>query len=367
MVMDRIPIIKPYLGQEEIDLVLECFRDNWITGGKKVQEFEKRMAELTQAKYAIACSNGTMALYMALVAMGIEQGDEVIVPDFTFIASANAVVLAGAKPVFCDIDPQTFNIDIKSAAKVLTKNTKAIMPVHIYGMAADMQKVSKFASDNNLKVIEDAAQGVGVKFMGHPVGALGDVGTLSFFSDKILTTSEGGMVLTNNSDIADKALMLKHQGRRKRGIYLHESIGYNFRMSDIHAAVGIAQLNKLPEIIARRKHIEEYYRVCLSNLNGIMLPYIDQRGFNVPFRVNILCTNPQSLFEYLESKGISSMRFFYPLHRQPCYSYMNLSDDEFTNSIWAYEHGLSLPSFTGITDEQLNYICEAIKSFVAHR
>jgi perosamine synthetase len=359
--MEYIPIIKPYLGQEESELLLETIKDNWITGGKKVQEFEKKIAELAQCKYAIASSNGTMALFMALVGIGIKKGDEVIVPDFTFIASANAVILAGAKPIFCDVDKQTFNIDVLSAKKVLTKKTKAIMPVHIFGQSADMRKVLNFALDNHLRVIEDAAQGIGVTYCNYPVGALGDVGIFSFYSDKVITTSEGGMVVTGNPDIADKALMLKHQGRRKRGVYLHESIGYNFRMSDLHAAIGLGQLKKLDFIIKRKKEMEARY---YDNLKGIVnIPYHDRNCCNVPFRINILVSNPQKLAEYLKSKSIESMRFFYPLHKQPCYEYMKLKDGLFQNSIWAYEHGLSLPSWVGLTDDQIDYTCDNIAEF----
>ena len=365
--MDFIPIIKPYIGQEEADLLMETIKDNWITGGKKVAEFEKRIGELTQSKYAIAASNGTMALFMALKAMGIKDGDEVIVPDFTFIASANAVILAGGIPVFCDINPQTFNLDITSVKKVMTPKTKAIMPVHIYGLSADMSSILSFAIDNNLLVIEDAAQGVGVKYKGHPVGALGDVGTLSFYGDKIICSGEGGMVLTNNPEIADKALMLKHQGRRNRGVYLHEEIGYNFRITDMQAAIGLAQLNKLPFIIQRRKDIEARYRDNFKNTYGIHLPFKNMSGFNVPFRCNVLLSEPQKLMDFLKTCNIASVRFFYPLHRQPCYAYMGLKDKDFSNSIWAYEHGLSLPSFTGLTDGQVDYICEVIKRFVAIR
>jgi perosamine synthetase len=363
--MDYIPIAKPYLGQEESDLLLETIRDNWITGGKKVEEFEKRIAKLAQAKYAIASSNGTTALYMALIAMGIQSGDEVIVPNFTFIASSNAIIWSGATPVFCDIDKKTFNIDIENAKKVLTSKTKAIMPVHIYGMSADMSSVLAFALDNNLLVIEDAAQGVGVTYRGHSVGALGDVGTHSYYSDKMMTTGEGGMVLTNNPEIADRALMLKHQGRRKRGIYLHESVGFNFRLTDMQAAIGLAQLNKLDFIILRKKEIEKRYRDNLKNTHGITLPYIDTNGFNIPFRVNILLSKPQQLMQYLQTKCVGSMRFFYPLHRQPCYKSFKLHDRDFLNSIWAYEHGLSLPSWVGLTDTQIDYVCEAVKYFAS--
>lgn len=355
----KIPICEPWLDETELNQLKDCIDRNWITGGSKVSEFEKRMAELCGVEYAIACSNGTTALYMGLLALGVKEGDEVLVPDFTFIASANAVTWTGAKPVFVDVDKDTLNISIDDCAKKLTSKTIAIMPVHIYGQACDMEKVLRFALENNLKVIGDSAQAITVKFMSRPVTAMGHVNCMSFYADKALTTGEGGMVLTNSEEIQRECLILKHQGRTGRGWYVHDYIGFNFRMTDMQAGVGLAQLDKLPEIIKRRKQHEKLYRELLGDVIDVAFPHVDPRGFNLPFRHNIYVDNPTDLQVYLENCGIQTRQFFYPLHLQPCYDIK----DDFPNSMNAYQCGLSLPSSTGLTEEQIEIVCHHIKRY----
>ena len=352
-----IPQFEPWIDDAELRMLAECVADNWITGGKKVKKFEERIAELCDVKYAIACCNGTLALYMGLKALGIGQGDEVIVPDFTFIASANSVVLAGAEPVFVDVDPKTFNIDPDCAEEAITSKTRAIMPVHIYGQPADMDAIMDLAREYNLKVIEDAAQAIGVTFNGKPMGGFGDVGCLSFYADKTISAGEAGMILTDNPEIAENCLIQKHQGRTGRGIYIHEHIGYNFRLTDLQAAVGLAQLNKLPVIIDMKKKNEALYRELLDGV--VEFPYVDPRCFNVPFRVNILVDDPESLSDYLNKNNIGSRGFFYPLHMQPCYN----QPGYFPASVCAYSRGLSLPSSARLTKEQIGYVCDKIKEY----
>lgn len=358
-----IPQFEPWLGEEELAQVAETIRANWITGGEKVREFERKIGELCGVKRAIAICNGTLALYVGLKILGIGEGDEVIVPDFTFIASANSVVMVGATPVFVDIDAKTFNIDPECTERAITPKTKAIMPVHIYGQSADMEAIGEIAKRHGLYVIEDAAQGIGVTFNGKPVGGFGKVGCLSFYADKTMTTGEGGMVLTNDDELVRQCLILKHQGRTGRGIYFHEHIGYNFRLTDLQAAVGLAQFSKLPTIIERKKGNEKLYRELLKDVEGVEFPYIDPRGFNVPFRINILVDEPERLHNFLEKEGIGARRFFYPLHQQPCYKV----GGEFPNSVRAYERGLSLPSAVTLTREQISYVCQKIKEYFRNR
>ena len=354
-----IPQIEPWLGKEEIKEVTESIQANWISGGPKLKEFQEKIAKLFQVKHALGVCNGTQALYVGLKALGVGEGDEVIVPDFTFIASANAVVWAGAKPVFVDVDKKTFNIDPKKIEKAITKKTKAIMPVHIYGQSAQMPEIMNIAKKHKLYVIEDAAQGVGVSYEGKPVGSFGEVSCLSFYADKILTTGEGGMVLTNDEKIAKKATILLNQGRTGRGWYIHDEIGYNFRMTDLQAGVGLGQLKKLSTIIKRRKKVEELYRTYLSDIVGVELPYIDEKGVNVPFRITILVDDPQKLLEYLDKKGIKAARSFYPLHLQPCYN----EKGNFPNSLFGYEKLLRLPSAVTLRKEEVRYVCDTIEEF----
>ena len=365
--MDYIPQFEPWLGEEEKKLLCECIDDNWITGGDKVREFENRIAALCRVKHAVACFNGTMALYMALKAMGVGEGDEVIVPDFTFIASANAVVMAGATPVFVDIDRETLNIKVDALMDAITPVTKAIMPVHIYGRPADMYNTTAFASCNNLKVLEDAAQGVGVSYDGMPVGGIGDAGILSFYADKTMTTGEGGMVLTNNDDIAEKCIRLSHLGNLSKGRYIHDTIGFNFRMTDLQAAVGLAQLGRLSNITAAKKLNEALYKELLSNTPGVTFIEDKPGDVTVPFRIVVFVDNPQGLLEYLKTCNIGTNRVFYPLHMQPCYEGARAyPTDNFPNSIWAYEHGLALPSSAKLTQAQVKYICQSVDHYQRH-
>ncbi|HDM31989.1 MAG TPA: DegT/DnrJ/EryC1/StrS family aminotransferase, partial [bacterium] len=208
-----VPHVEPLVGNEELKEIKDCFKKRWITGGSKLKSFQEKIAKICKVKYAIGVCNGTQALYVALKALGVGSGDEVIVPDFTFIACSNAVIWTGAKPVFVDVDKRTFNIDPKEIKKAITKKTKAIMPVHIYGQPAEMDEIIKIAKKHNLYVIEDAAEALGAKYKGKPVGSFGHVACLSFYADKVITTGEGGMVLTNDPQIAKRVTILLNQGR----------------------------------------------------------------------------------------------------------------------------------------------------------
>lgn len=358
-----IPVIEPYLGEEEKALLIDCIDRNWITGGPKVKEFESKISSMVGVKHAIACMNGTMALYMGLKAMKDlykwPDGFGVIVPDFTFIASANAVVLAGGNPIFCDVYRDTLNIDCYSAELKLDKTVKAIMPVHIYGQSANLDEVLKFAQDYDLKVIEDAAQGVGVSWKGKAVGSFGDCGIHSYYSDKNLSCSEGGMVLTDNDKIAEKCIRLNNQGRTGRGWYQHDEIGFNFRMTDLSASIGLAQLSKFDFIRKMKWEHDRRYKELLKDIPQVSFVHNSVHSVSVPFRHNILVPEPESLADFLEKNGVKSMRFFYPLHLQKCYN----RKGHYPNSIKSYFHGLSLPSSVGLTDGQILYICNKISEF----
>lgn len=360
-----IPNTEPWVGKEELEEIAQSIKAKWISGGPKVKEFQEKIAKLCHVKHGIAVCNGTQAIYVGLKILGIGPRDEVIVPDFTFIATANAVVWAGAKPVFVDVDKKTFNIDPLKIEKAITKRTKAIMPVHIYGQAARMPEIMRIARKHKLLVIEDAAQGIGVTFNKKPVGSFGQVGCLSFYADKILTTGEGGMVLTNSDELAKKAIILLNQGRTGRGWYTHDYLGYNFRMTDLQAAVGLAQLKKLPVIIKKRKRNEKLYQKYLAEVSEVEFPYVDPRGFRVPWRITILVSNPQALLEFLDKKGIKANRTFGPLHSQPCYKNYR-TKEAFPNATFAFDRVLRLPSATGLTEEEIRYVCEKIKEFYSH-
>jgi len=354
---------EPWVGKEELRELSQSIKAKWISGGPKLKEFQEKIAKLCGVKHGIAVCNGTQALYVGLKILGIGPGDEVIVPDFTFIASGNAVIWTGAKPVFVDVDRKTFNIDPAKIEKAITKKTKAIMPVHIYGQAARMPEVMRIAKKHNLKVIEDAAQGIRVTYQGKPVGGFGDVGCMSFYADKVLTTGEGGMVLTNDDELARQAVILLNQGRTGRGWYIHDYLGYNFRMTDLQAGVGLAQFRKLPVIVKRRKNNEKLYRKYLAGVPGVEFPYVDPRGYKVPWRITIMVQNPQALLEFLDKKGIKAARTFAPMHTQPCYKSYK-TKEEFPNASFAFDRLLRLPSGTGLEEEDIRYVCQQVKNFI---
>ena len=365
-----IPQFQPYLDHLELQAVKECFDANWITEGPKSKEFVTRLSSVLGFKYGVLASNGTVALYMGLIAMGIKPGDEVIVPDFTFIASANAITMCGAKPIFCDID-ETLHIDLKKAKKLITRKTKAIMPVHIYGMACDMESVMQFAESNGLKVIEDAAQAVGVTWNGKQAGTFGDIGTFSFFADKTITTGEGGLVVTNNPDTYEKLQYLRNQGRINRGSFVHPEIGYNFRLTDLQSAIGLVQLEKLAEIIEKKKNILNHYAKSLSPEIDLIRPLENSKSGHIPFRVCFRINGgSQPLLKFLAESKIETRTFFYPLHSQPSYIKKynritnRLAKSDFSISDKMFDEGVCLPSWVGISEEEIEYISGKINEFL---
>lgn len=365
----QVPQFLPYIGNDEYKAISHCFEINWITEGPKSKEFSERLLDLTGAKYGVFAPNGTLALYLALKAAGIGQGDQVIVPDFTFIGTANAVEMAGAIPVFAEVNRKNFQIDAALAEKLITGKTKAIMPVHIYGTAADMDGILSLAKRHKLIVIEDAAQAIGVCYKGRHAGTFGNAGCFSFFADKTITTGEGGYIVTDDEAIYNNLLLLRNQGRKDRGTFIHPEIGYNFRMTDIQCAMGLIQLSKLEKIAGMKKEIFSHYENLLSPVEEIIFFTPEKKADFIPFRVGILCREAHELMEYMKQKGIEPRTFFYPLHRQPCYAKHpgfekeRAGDDSFPNAVFGYENGICLPTFPSLSGEQIKYVCNTIKSF----
>lgn len=367
----KIPQFQPYLDDKEYQAIKSCFDNNWITEGPKSKEFIDKLCKLIGVKHAVLAPNGTLSIYMALRAIGIGKGDEVIVPNFTFIASANAVEMCGAKPVFVDICDD-LHIDLKKCEKLVNRKTKAIMPVHIYGMACNMDEVVNFAKKHNLKIVEDAAQAIGITWDGKHAGTFGEVGSFSFFADKTITTGEGGLVVTNDDTIYEKLLFIRNQGRIDRGSFIHPEIGYNFRMTDIQSAIGLAQLEKLDEIIRRKKHILSTYKTNLDSSIKIIEPPF--QSSHIPFRVCITVPGGgYDLMEYIKTQGIETRTFFYPLHKQPAYKKQKtffsklFKKDNFEVSEKMYREGVCLPSFVSISDEEIKYICDKINEFLREK
>jgi len=358
-----IPQIQPWIDQEELEQLRRVVESTYVTEHALTAEFEARIRELTGARHAIAMANGTVALYCCLKALDIGPGDEVIVPDMTFIATANAAIMAGATPVFCDIRPDTFCIDVKQANGLTTSHTKAIIPVHLYGQSADMDAVQAFAATHSLKVIEDAAQGVGVRFKERHTGTFGDCGILSFYGNKTITCGEGGVILTDDDELARICYRLKNHGRDTKGIFVHEHIGFNFAFTEMQAAIGIAQMNKLDRIIARKQAIRDRYVAELQGLPRFQQVFIDERCEPVFWFTSFLSEDSDALTGFLQDRGIQTRRFFYPLHLQPCYQGILEIQGDFAVSESVYQRSISLPSSYLLTDEEQGMVIQAIRDF----
>lgn len=359
-----IPQIEPWIDNEELKEIEEVIRSTWITEGKKTKEFEENFIKLTGARYAHAFCNGTATLFSALKILGIGPGDEIIAPSATFIATINSIILAGAKPVLVDIEKETFNINPDEIEKKITKNTKAIMPVHLYGQSSDMEKIMKIAKKHGLYVIEDAAQAVGVKFNGKHVGTFGEIGSFSFYGNKTITTGEGGMLITNDKILSDRGYRFKNHGRLEKGTFIHEEVGLNFSFTEMQAAIGLAQLRKLNEIIRRKEKIRQRYMEELKNLKTIKFTPVAKGVTPVHWFTNILVENIEKVQEELKTKGVQTRRFFYPIARQPCYKEFDFSKEKFPNADFAYAHCLSLPSSATLEEKDLKIVCDSLKSIL---
>ena len=357
----KVPIAKPIIGEEEIENVVEVLKSGMIAQGPKVMEFEEKFANWIGAKYGIATNSGTSALHVALLACGIGEGDEVITTPFTFIASGNAIVYTGATPVFADIDLDTYTIDPDSIEDLITDKTKAILPVQLYGQAADMDKIREIAEKHDLKIIEDAAQAHGAEYNGEKVGTLGDMACFSFYPTKNMTTSEGGMITTNDEELAKKAQMFRAHGASER--YHHDEIGYNFRMTDIAAAIGLAQLNVIDEFNNKRISNANYLNEQLKDVEGIVTPKSPDNYKHVYHQYTILVEkgNRDDWVEFLTNKGIGTgIHYPIPLYNQPIYKKLGIEGD-CPLAEKAADNVISLPVHPSLTKEDLDLVVDAVK------
>jgi len=362
----RIKQIQPFFDNQETRNLEKAIQTGWVTDGPFSQEFLSLLKDFTGTRYAVLANNGTLGLYLALLSIGACDGDEVIVPDFTFNASASSIAFTGAEPVFVDINKDDLQIDPSRIEKLITPRTKAIMPVHIYGQSCDMDPIIEIARKHNLKIVEDAAQGFGVFYKGRHTGTIGDVGVISFFADKTITTGEGAVVLTNNETIFNKLKMLRNQGRPNSGTFIHPELGMNFRMTDLQCAVGVAQFKKFERIKEIKQKNFQSYKEKLAGLPDLEFILINDFTNFIPFRVNVKAPDVEGLIEHLENNAVQTRRMFYPLHKQPCFSFLNYSDSEFPNSIDAYNRGISFPVHCSLTDNDIAYLCNQVKAFYKH-
>jgi dTDP-4-amino-4,6-dideoxygalactose transaminase len=311
----------PYLTPDDVDSVAKCLRETRLSQGKYVEDFEKQFAEYVGTKHAIATSNGTTALHTALAAMNVKEGDEVIVPSFSFIATANCVLYQKAKPIFVDVDSRTFNIDPEKIEPRITERTKAIIPVHYGGQPCDMDEINKIARNHNLMILEDSAEAHGSKYRGKMAGNLGDAACFSFYPNKNLTTGEGGMVTTNNDEIARKAKLIRSHGQDSR--YHHIMLGYNYRMTDIQASLGISQLRRLNSVVEMKRKLAAYYDDQITrNCKDVSVPLVKNDRTHT-YMFYSVCFQSQKHRDHmqliLEKSGIETRIAFPPIHLQPLY------------------------------------------------
>ena len=380
-----IRISAPFLGEEEISAVERVLRSGMLSQGAYVEAFESAFADFIGVEHAIAVSSGTAALHIALLAAGIGEGDEVITTPFTFIATANAILFVGAKPVFVDVREDDFNIDVEKVKDAITERTKAIIPVHLYGQPCDMKAIVDLAEDHNLHVIEDACQAHGAEFAGKKVGSFGTAGCFSFYPTKNMTTGEGGMITTNSKEIAKKARMLRNHGSSAR--YMHEILGFNMRMTDISAAIGIEQLKKLHYFTKRRRENAEYLTERLEGICGIVTPVVKERRTHVfnQYTIRVVgdeeadgakgddgangdkgnggkegVVNRDDLARMLTERGVE-VGIYYPrpVHKQPLYKKLGY-EERFPISEKVSEEVLSLPVHPGVRKGDLEMMVEII-------
>lgn len=357
-----IYIAKPGIGPEEKQAVMEVMDSGIIAQGPKVREFEEAFAAMVGVKEAVATSSGTTALHTMLLAHGIGPGDEVITTPFTFIASANSIVYTGAKPVFVDIDPVTFNIDPNLIEAAITPHTKAIMPVHLFGLTCDMSPIMEIANRHNLVILEDAAQSHGAKYFGQQAGSFGS-GAFSLYPTKNMTSAEGGMVTTNDSGIAESCRVIRQHGMRRR--YYHDELGFNFRMTDIHAAIGLEQLKKLANFNHRR---QENAKFLSDHLHGVITPTAPANYEHVyhQYTIRVPDGRRSGLVEHLQAHGIGFGVYYpVPIHQQTVYCEMGY-DDHLPVSEQAALEVLSLPVHPALTGAELETIVSAVNSFTSN-
>jgi perosamine synthetase len=359
-----IPVAAPALDGNEKAYVLDCLESTWISSsGKYLDRFEEAFAEFCGVKHAVSCSNGTTALHLALLALDVGPGDEVIVPTLTFVATANAVTYCGAKPVFVDAEAETWNIDPASVEAKITPRTKGIIVVHLFGHPADMEAIGAIARRHGLFVLEDAAQAHGAESHGRRTGSLGDIATFSFFGNKIVTTGEGGMVTTGDDALAGRMRLLRTHGMDPTRRYWHPVIGYNYRMTNIAAAIGLAQLERVQWQLARRQEIAAWYREALGRTGVLSCQGEKAWARHVWWMFSVLVSpeaaDRDGVMDALQVQGIETRPVVHPLHTLPPYVDAT-SGEPFPVAEAIARTGINLPTFAGLTRAQVSYICDKL-------
>ena len=363
----RIPLSAPDIDESDIEAVTGVLRTSRLALGPKMEEFEEAVASYVGVPYGVALASGTAGLHLGLTALGIGEGDEVILPSFTFIAAAHAVLYQRATPVFADIDPLTLNLNSESVARAITPRTRAILVVHTFGCPADLDPILRIAAAHGLRVIEDACEALGAEYHGKPVGGFGDFGVFGFYPNKQITTGEGGMLVTRDRQLAETIRALRNQGRRPADGWLdHALLGYNYRLSEINCALGLSQLKRIDGILARRQNRALCYAEHLRTIPEVALPVFEPDGGRVSWFVfAVRLQNRDAIFHHMTSRGIGCGRYFAPLHRQPLYAAYAGRSLPVTDEV--APRTLALPFFNRLTDDEIAEVCLTLREAIAER
>lgn len=365
----RIPLSRPYIDKDDINAVKNVMKSGYLSLGPKLPEFERAIADYVGAKYAVAVNSGTSALHLCIRATGIKEGDEVITTPYSFIASANCILFEKATPVFVDIDENTLNIDADKIEEVITENTKAILPVHVFGLPAEMDKIMAIAKKHNLKVIEDAAEALGAKYKGQNVGTFGDCGIFAFYPNKQMTTGEGGIIVTNNEQIRDLCISMRSQGRGANDDWLkHVRLGYNYRLNEMSCALGLSQLKKIDFLLKKRAEVASYYNTILSKFKDVIIPSenleLQRSWFVYVIRVkeNIY---RDKVIKILVENDIQSKQYFPAIHLQDFYrNEFGYHEGMFPICEKVSNSTLALPFFTSMKKSQVKTVCKLLKQAI---
>lgn len=360
----KIRLSKPYVGKEEIDAVVAVMKSDTLSLGPKLEEFEQMFANYIGTKHAIAVNSGTSGLHLVVKSLGLKKGDEVITTPFSFIASANCSLFEGAKPVFVDIDKDTYNIDPSKIEASITPKTKAILPVHVFGQTCDMDPIIAIAKKHNLKIIEDSCEAIGAKYKDKKAGTFGDAAVFAFYPNKQITTGEGGMIVTNSDEVATLCKSYRNQGRDSMAWLGHTRIGYNYRLSDINCAIGVEQLKKIDTILSMRKNVANKYIEKLRWNKDLILPHVPIYNeeswfvFVVQVKDGI---NRDGVIESLKEKGVAANIYFPPIHLQKFYrDDFGFKEGDFPVTEGISKRTIAIPFFSELSDEEIDYVCESL-------
>lgn len=371
--LKKIPLSSPDITHKEVEIINQVLSTPHLSIGPKIKEFEKKIADYIGVKYAVAVNSGTSGLHLCVRSLDIKDGDEVITTPFSFISSANCMLFERAKPVFVDIDKDTLCIDVNKIEEKITKKTKAILPVHIFGHSCEMDKIMEIANKYKLVVIEDACEALGTEYKGKKVGSFGNVGVFSFYPNKPLTTSEGGVIVTNDEKIAKLCQSMRNQGRDEGDAWLsHSRLGYNYRMSELSAALGVVQMERIGEILKKRQKVAELYNQRLREIEGIKIPYVSP-NVKISWFVYVIRLDEEKfsredrnkVIQELENRGINCRDYFPPIHLEPFYVEMfGYKRGSFPITERVSHSTIALPFYNNLTEQEIDYICNNLEDII---